>query len=519
MLPEVNSTAQEFQRSARELSDPIHRVRELTLSIVLAPDRALREELNSAQEKTSRGVDETFAKWPVDRMDASERAAFEKLRKAWEEYRKLKSFTIDRALQGYREEAFINAIGPAAQQFDSVTGALESWQSAKIDGARAVYREADTQFNRVRRTSILVTALITLIVGSLGFFIVRTIAGPIGVLTDTASRIADKVDDTYAEERFTAVLGSGGEVGQLARDFWRMVGALRTTIQTESQSRARLDAILTSTRAAVGQLGGTSVQLIESTREQAAGAEKQAGAVARVVATVEEVTQTARDAAARATRVGKTVQRTLEIGNTGRQAVDESVSALNGVRQQVEQTAQNLVALVQQTKAIADIITTVDDISRQSHLLAVNAAIEAAKAGAEGEQFAVIAGEIKAMADQSRNGTAQVRKILGQILKATSTAVGSMERVTVGVSGAMHVGDQSSKTINELAVALAEVADASAQIVASAEQEAIGMTQINEAMKNIDHVARQALLAIQGTSQAARQLNALGTELTKLSAE
>ncbi len=377
------------------------------------------------------------------------------------------------------------------------------------------------------------TILVALIVGIFGFFIVRTIAGPISVLTDTASRIADKVDDTEAEKRLTAVLDSGGEVGQLARDFWRMVGTLRSTIQTETQSRARLDEtliaekrsrarldeILGSTRAAVSQLGGTSAQLLDSTREQAAGAEKQAAAVTRVVATVEEVTQTARDAAMRAAGVGKTVQRTIEIGNAGRKAVDESVSALNGVKQQVEHTARNMMALVQQTKAISDIITTVDDIARQSHLLAVNAAIEAAKAGEGGKEFTVIAREIKAMAEQSRNGTAQVRQILGQILKATSAAVASMEGVTTGVSGAIAVGDQSSKTINELAVALSEVAQTSAQIVGSAEQEAGGMMHINDAMKNIDHVARQALLAIQGTAQAARQLNDLGTQLTKLSSE
>ena len=121
------------------------------------------------------------------------------------------------------------------------------------------------------------------------------------------------------------------------------------------------------------------------------------------------------------------------------------------------------------------------------------------------------------MAEQSRSGTAQVRQILGQILKATSAAVESMEGVTTGVSGAMEAGDQSKRTIDQLAAALSDVAQTSAQIVGSAEQEAQGMIQINDAMKNIDHVAREALLAIQGTTKAARQLNDLGNQLTRLS--
>ena len=518
-VKEVNATAKEFQRSATEISDPLHRLRELALSIVLAPDRALREELHSKQEEKIRRLDETFKRWPTEHMDAPERAAFERLREALQGYKTINAVTIDRAITGYREEAFINAIDAGARQFDLVNMQLEGWQTAKIDSALGVYQDADAQFKRVVVTSILVTVLTALLLGSVAYFIVRTITGPINILTATASRIAEKVDDSQAEGALAPVLRRGGEVGQLARGFWRMVGTLRTTIQTESQSRARLNEILRSTRQAVGQLGSTSAQLLASTKEQAVGAEKQADAVARIATTVDEVTHTAQQAAARASGVGKTVQRTLEIGKAGRRAVNDSVSALHAVRQQAEQTARNMVILVQQTKAISDIIATVDDIARQSHVLAVNAAIEAAKAGQGAKEFTVIASEIRVMAERSRQGTSQIRQILDQILRASSAAVESMEGVTKGVTGAIAVGDQSSQTIKELAVALSEVAETSAQTVVSAEQEALGMSQINEAMKNIDHVSRQALLAIQGTAQAAGQLNDLGSHLTQLSAE
>lgn len=515
----MNSTAQDFQRSAREISDPLNQIRELALTIVLAPDRALREKLNADQEEKSRRLDETFSRWRVEHMTGAERLAFENLRASWEEYRKLKDYTVSNALRGFREEAFINAVDAGARQFTATIALLHSWQAAKIDRAQAVYREADAHFRQVARTSILVTILTALLVGGIGIYVVRTIIGPIELLTATASRITDNVADARVEAALAPVINSGDEVGHLARGFLRMVGTLRSTIQTETQSRTRMDEILKSTRAAVGQLASTSAELLASTKMQSSGAENQADAVARIVPTVEEVTQTARQAAQRATGVGKTVQRTLEIGNAGRKAVDDSVSALNGVRQQVEQTAQNLLALVEQTKAVFAIIASVDDIARQSHLLAVNASIEAAKAGDHGKGFSVVADEVRSLADQSKQATAQVRTILGDIHKATKAAVESMERVTTEVSGAIHVGDQSSQTINELAVALSEVAATSAQTVISAEQEAVGMTHIQDAMKNIDHVARQALLAIQGTEQAARQLNDLGSQLTDLSAK
>jgi methyl-accepting chemotaxis protein len=514
---EINSTAHEFQRSAKEISDPLHRARELALVIVLAPDRATREKLNAEQERLTTALDATLDAWPVDRMPAAERAAFDELRTAWRQYRDLKAYTIDRALKGYREEAFINAIDSAARQFDVATGRLDAWQAAKIGGAEAVYRAAEAQFARVVRTSILVTVLTALLLGGAATFIVRRITGPLRLLTNTASRIADKIDDPGAEEVLAPVLSSGDEVGQLARDFWRMVGTLRSTIKTEVQSRARVDEIIQSTRAAVAHLSGTSSQLLAQTKEQTFGAENQAAAVAQIVTTLDEVTQTARLAADRAAGVGTTVQRTLKIGTSGRKAVDESVAALNDVRRQVEHTVQDMTALVEQTKAVSEIISTVDGIAQQSHLLAVNASIEAAKAGDHGKGFTVVATEVKNLADQSKEATAQVRTILADIQRATKAAVSSMEGVTQMVSGAIEVQDQSSRAINELADALSEVAKTSEQTVASAKQEALGMVQIHESMKNIDQVARQTLISIQGTTEAARQLNDLGGQLTRLS--
>ncbi|MBV9125950.1 MAG: chemotaxis protein, partial [Planctomycetes bacterium] len=197
----------------------------------------------------------------------------------------------------------------------------------------------------------------------------------------------------------------------------------------------------------------------------------------------------------------------------------DSVAALNTLKDQVEATAENIVALAEQAQTIGDIIASVNDIAEQTNLLALNAAIEASRAGEHGKGFSVVAGEVKALADQSKKATAQVRQILGEIQKATNTAVLSTEAVTKGVQEAIKVSTQTSDTINTLAETLQAASQATVQIVASAGQQSAGMTQIHQAMTNLDQVTRQNLIATRQVEQAAQNLNALGTQLAGYTAE
>jgi methyl-accepting chemotaxis protein len=272
-------------------------------------------------------------------------------------------------------------------------------------------------------------------------------------------------------------------------------------------------------RGAVGRLSSTAADLLAGASQQASGAREQAAAVSQTVTAVEQIAQTASQAAQRAGRLGEAVRRALEVGRTGRTTVENSIAALNQLKERIESTAGDILALAEHAQAIGAIIAAVDDIAEQTHLLALNAAIEAARAGEQGRGFAVVAGEVKELADQSKKATAQVRQILGEIQRATSTAVLSTEEVTKGVAAAIQVGDQSGATIVTLADTLTDAAQATSQIVASAGQQATGMTQISQAMQDFDRVAQQNLAATRHVEQAARELNALGTRLAGLTEE
>lgn len=263
-------------------------------------------------------------------------------------------------------------------------------------------------------------------------------------------------------------------------------------------------------------LASSAAEILAATSQQASSARETSAAVVQTSTTVDEVAQTAEQASSRARAVSESAQRAAEISQRGHRAVEESVSAMGEVREQVESIADSILGLAEQAQAIGEIIATVNEIAEQTNLLALNAAVEAARAGEHGRGFAVVAGEVRNLADESKRATVQVRQILGEIQRSMSTAVMTTERGTQKVvSGSAQV-EEAGGTIRALTEAVTEAAHAAAQIVASAGQQAVGMTQIRQAMGDIQEATHQTLTSTRQSEQAAQDLNELGMRLLAL---
>ncbi|MCA9549055.1 MAG: PAS domain S-box protein [Myxococcales bacterium] len=293
-------------------------------------------------------------------------------------------------------------------------------------------------------------------------------------------------------------------------------------IQDVSERRAAEQArerLLSAVLETADQLAESATEISAATTEQAAGAQQQAAAVAETMSSVEEVSRTAEQAAERARAVAEASRRSAELGEAGRQSVEESIVGMRDVKARTESIAQSILQLAEQAQAIGEIIATVNDMAEQTNLLALNAAIEAARAGEHGRGFSVVAAEVKVLAEQSKRATAQVRQILNQIQKATNSAVFSMEEGTKSVTRTMDVVSEAGHTIKSLEATGAEAARAGAQISASAGQQALGMGQVSHAMRNIGEVTHQNLKATQQTEKAVHGISQLADKLKGLLAE
>jgi PAS domain S-box-containing protein len=298
----------------------------------------------------------------------------------------------------------------------------------------------------------------------------------------------------------------------------RLTIATMQDISVRKHAEAEREKLFRAIRDAVQRLSAASNQILTTTTEQATGAHQQAATVSQTVSTAQEISETAQQAVDRANEVSESARRTGEIGNAGRQAIEDSIRAMNLVKSQVESIAEHILTLAERAQAIGEITATVNDIAEQTNVLALNAAVEASRAGEHGKGFAVVASEVKSLAEQSKKATSQVRQILSEIQQATNKSVLSTEQGTNSVSDAGKIIAKAGDTINTLTSALAASARLATQIAASANQQAIGVSQLNEGIRNIDDITRQNVEAISQIERSARNLSELSRELDLLTA-
>ena len=383
--------------------------------------------------------------------------------------------------QPFREQlvALLNRLVDSARRSTN-----ETTQAALAKGSSAFW-------------AILAVAGLALASGTvIAWTLTRSIVGPLRELETTARRISQR--DLEAR----AAAGNSREIAMLAETFNTMAG--------------NLDSLLGQIRAAAKDIASATAEILAATTQQASGTAEEATAVQETSTTVDEVKQTAQVTAQKARAVAESTQKTAQVSQDGRRAVEESVKGTQEAKARMEALAERILVLSEQGQAIGEIMATVNDLAEQSNLLAVNAAIEAAKTGEAGKGFAVVAAEVKGLAEQSKQATAQVRGILNEIQKATQAAVMAAEQGVKASEAGVAVAANAGDAIRVLTEGLTESAQAAQQILASAQQQAGGMDQVAVAMAIIRQASTQNLASTRQVERAAQDLNTLAGRLKAL---
>lgn len=263
-------------------------------------------------------------------------------------------------------------------------------------------------------------------------------------------------------------------------------------------------------------LSDLTTQILASLQQLVASTGETASAVTQTATTIEEMKQTVSLSSSRAQEVSINARQTATVSQIGERSVEEALTGLHRIREQMGSIAQSVVKLGEQGQTIGTIISSVGELAEQSNLLAVNAAIEAAKAGEQGKGFAVVAQEVKALAEQSKRATGHVRRILNEIQKASVVAVQETEQganvVETGVLKSLEAGD----SIRALAQSVTEAAQAVMQIAASSQQQKIGIEQVTVAIDSVKQASLQNIAQLKNIEGAVKSLDQVGRELVTL---
>ncbi len=420
---------------------------------------------------------------------------FEVIRSAFRQTRETQVMPLIYA--GKVDEAKELFRGIQAERNDKMESIADALVGEAKERARIAIAQSEQRTHQSLRIFAIIGGLALLVSVVMAVLLNRLIANPLRAISSAAARVAagDLSAPVPVDQR-------ADEVGILAQTFRGMVENLRQVTR--------------EMREGVTVLAAAASEILGATTQVASGAAETATAVSETTTTVEEVKQTAEVSNQKAKYVSESAKKTAQVSQDGRKSVEDAIHGMKHIQDQMGSIAASIVRLSEQNQAIGDIMATVSDLAEQSNLLAVNAAIEAAKAGEQGKGFAVVAQEVKSLAEQSKQAATQVRAILNDIQRAMSTAVMATEQGSKAVEAGVKQSEEAGRAIRMLAESIAESGQAATQIAASSQQQLVGMDQVVGAMESIKQASAQNVAGTRQIETAAQNLHRLGQTLKQL---
>ncbi|MCP3138895.1 methyl-accepting chemotaxis protein [Pyxidicoccus xibeiensis] len=361
-------------------------------------------------------------------------------------------------------------------------------------------RDVRAESARFRSSLWLIVALgllLALGTGGAAFLLARWLLAPLRQLTATTARMVAEGDF-----RGTLEVRSQDEVGQLAASFVALMSRLRE--------------LLLALRNSAEHLESASTQLTDSASVQNEAVSQQAIALHETQLAAQQLQEASRAAAKRVEAIQREAEKASGFGAAGEAAVSGSVGGLTHIRSHVETIGRTIAELHQRTRQVGDITRTVKDLADQSNVLALNASIEAARSGDAGRSFAVVARQMRSLADQSAGATTRVQSILGDIGRAISDAVRTSEGGAREVEGGLEQVRAAGESLRSLAGIIQNNGQTVRSIAEAVSQQDAGIAELFMALSSMADLADQIVDRMAATDQSAIQLSAASQELSAI---
>ncbi|MGA8406945.1 MAG: methyl-accepting chemotaxis protein [Candidatus Acidiferrales bacterium] len=485
------------------LADRLDYVGNKTRHTILAgtePER--REVAQRSYDKGWASIDNEIAKLDelAPQMAPENRDRFTQVKQGLPDIRNAMQHTISTAESGARDAViqggneYADKVTPVVDATTKVLGDLMNGVDAVLDGQEKELASAHSSLN----LTMGITTLLGLAIGSLvAFWISRAISSSTSQVLARAQAISD--GDLTGQDLPTS---SNDELGDLARAINGMQNSLRETITSVSSGAERI--------------ATASEELSASASQQAAGAETQKDQTHQVATAMQEMSSTVQQVSENSNKASEASRKAADTARQGGSIVEDTLAKMRAIADSVGQTAKKVQELGKSSNQIGEIIGVIDDIADQTNLLALNAAIEAARAGEQGRGFAVVADEVRKLAERTSKATKEITQMIQSIQTETKSAVEAMESGTKQVELGVESTTQAGTSLHEIIKTSEQVGDMVMLIATAATEQASASDEINGNIEQIAKITQETAAGAGESAKAIHELSNLATDLQSL---
>ncbi len=365
--------------------------------------------------------------------------------------------------------------------------------------SKSTQEKAATISQQTERTDYIAKTIILVIVIALLLSIYRSITTPIKDLINIATG--------FGQGNFNELMNDKrkDEFGIVASHF--------------NMAIEKLNDILSNIKGITGHLASDSEKVNTSTTQIADNAKEQSSQTSNVATSMEELNASFEDVARNTSMAADSSKAASELAQSGGDVVSKSVSGMDNIANSVQETAKSIGALGKSSEQIGEIIQVINDIASQTNLLALNAAIEAARAGEQGRGFAVVADEVRKLAERTTSATNEIGEMISGFQHEITSAVDSMKSGTLEVEAGVELSRNAGDSLQQIMEAAQNVTDMVQQIATAAEEQSSTGTDISANVETVSTLTQYTADSAQQSSDTVNDMSALVQQLNNLVSE